>query len=86
MSSNRNHRTGICRIAFASIAVLIIAQVMQTLLKTMSLYHFSAVCLILSGIVAATAGTALQTNKWLTGILALLGIGFGILKLFIVWN
>jgi hypothetical protein len=74
------------KVAFAAIAVLIIAQIAQTLLKTMSLYYFSAVCLILSGIVAAIAGTALGANKWLTGILSLLAIGFGILKLFVIWN
>lgn len=86
MSNNNTNNTAMAKVAFVAIAVLILAQVAQTLLKTMSLYYFSAVCLILSGIVAAVAGTALGANKWLTGILALLGIGFGVLKFFVIWN
>ncbi|MCS7019245.1 MAG: hypothetical protein RMJ87_12900 [Cytophagales bacterium] len=78
--------TKMAKAAFAAIAVLIVAQIVQTLLKTMSLYHFSAVCLVLSGVVAALAGGALGANKWLTGILAVLSIGFGVLKFFVVWN
>jgi uncharacterized protein YacL len=86
MSNHNTNNTTIAKVAFAAIVVLIIAQIAQTLLKTMSLYYFSAVCLILSGIVAAAAGIALGVNKWLTGILALLSISFGILKFFVVWN
>ncbi|WP_448518878.1 hypothetical protein [Rhodoflexus sp.] len=86
MSNHNANNAIMAKVAFASIAVLIIAQIVQTLLKTMSLYYFSAVCLILSGIVAAAAGIALGANKWLTGILSLLSIGFGVLKFFIVWN
>lgn len=85
MNNNHTH-TPMAKVAFAAVAVLIIAQVAQTLLKTMSLYYFSAVCLILSGIVAAATGIALGANKWLTGLLALLGIGFGVLKFFVIWN
>lgn len=85
MNKNCAHKP-MAKVAFASVAVLIIAQAAQTLFKMMSLYYFSAICLILSGIVAVATGMALGANKWLTGVLALLGIGLGVLKFFIVWN
>lgn len=73
-------------VAFTSIAILVLMQVVQTLLKLMNLYHFSAICLIVSGVVAMLTGWALQVRPWVTILTSLIGIVFGILKLFIVWN